>query len=242
MTSELQRIINNPTMNKGWQISDKNPWRAINIPIIKFKSSETQTIYQPYLEITYTIPLIISTNGPYETYINSPLALNGTIVDGGTPPYSWHWDFGDTMVSYEQNTNHTYTQAGTYTIQLTVTDTTGATATATTTATIKANLTEPCVTIQCPNKGLYLNNKKIIPLQRQIIIGPIDIMADAASNHPIIRVKFFIDNTLQLIDTEAPYQFTWSTHNRWGKHSVKVIAVDSTEASAVEELTVWKIL
>jgi len=242
VTSELQRIINNPTMNQGWQISDKNPWRHPDIPIIKFKSNETQTVYKPYLEISYTIPLIVSTNGPYETYCNIPLEFNGTIIDGGTPPYSWHWDFGDSVISSEKTTYYAYTKAGTYTILLTVSDSTGTSATATTTATIKENLTEPQLSIQHPKNGFYINNKKIMPLQRQIIIGPIEIIANAASNHPIIKVKFLIDNTLQATDTEAPYQFSWNQKTCWGKHTIKVIAVDSTDASAVEELTVWKIL
>jgi hypothetical protein len=242
MTSELQRIIQNPTTNQGWQISDKNPWRHTDIPIIKLKSNETQTVYKPYLEIVYTIPLVVSTNGPYETYTNIPLEYNGTIIDGGTPPYSWHWDFGNGVFSSEQHAYYTYTKAGTYTVLLTVSDNTGAFATATTTATLKENSTEPQLSIQHPKNGFYINNKKIMPLQRQIIIGPIDITADVTSYYPITKVKFLIDNNLQSIDTQSPYQFSWNQKIRWGKHTIKVIAVDSTDASAVEELIVWKIL
>ena len=47
----------------------------------------------------------------------------------GTSPLtvtSWHWDFGDGTTSTEQNPAHTYSSAGTYTVNLTVTHADGA--------------------------------------------------------------------------------------------------------------------
>jgi PKD domain-containing protein len=48
--------------------------------------------------------------------------------DGGTPPYTYHWDFGDGQEANVQNTRHTYENPGTYTATVTVTDATGQTA------------------------------------------------------------------------------------------------------------------
>jgi PKD repeat protein len=41
---------------------------------------------------------------------------------GGTPPYSYEWDFGDSRTSTAENPTHIYAAAGTYTVALTVTD------------------------------------------------------------------------------------------------------------------------
>jgi PKD repeat protein len=50
-----------------------------------------------------------------------PVQFTGS-ADGGYPPYSWHWDFGDEKTSEEQNPTHEYDTAGNYTVTLTVTD------------------------------------------------------------------------------------------------------------------------
>ena len=52
-------------------------------------------------------------------------------ADGGTPPYTWHWDFGDGQqetLEGDSGTRHTYVNPGNYTATVTVTDATGQTA------------------------------------------------------------------------------------------------------------------
>jgi len=62
--------------------------------------------------------------GPYYGLINVPLQFTGSATCG-YPPYSWHWDFGDTHTSDEQNPLYTYTTPGDYNVILTVTDNSG---------------------------------------------------------------------------------------------------------------------
>ncbi len=49
------------------------------------------------------------------------VSFTGTAT-GGTPPYSFSWDFGDGNSSTVQNPNHTYSYTGDYSATLTVTD------------------------------------------------------------------------------------------------------------------------
>jgi PKD repeat protein len=59
-----------------------------------------------------------------------------TSTDGDGTIVSWSWDFGDGNSSNVQNPPHSYSVAGTYTVELTVTDNEGATDIATTDVTV----------------------------------------------------------------------------------------------------------
>jgi PKD repeat protein len=52
-----------------------------------------------------------------------PLLVNFTcIINGGSPPYSYHWDFGDGDFSFKKNPSHTYSRAGTFIAKVIITD------------------------------------------------------------------------------------------------------------------------
>lgn len=63
------------------------------------------------------------------------------IFSGGTGPYTYAWNFGDTNTSTAANPTHTYAAAGTYTTTLVVTDSLGATQTFSNTITVGAVVT-----------------------------------------------------------------------------------------------------
>jgi hypothetical protein len=66
-------------------------------------------------------------------------------AEGGTEPYTFHWDFGDGQQATGRNIEHTYENPGTYTATMTVTDATGQTASDTTSSiqVFPAPTTEP---------------------------------------------------------------------------------------------------
>jgi PKD repeat protein len=69
-----------------------------------------------------------------------PLSVGFTgTATGGTPNYSYSWDFGDGTTSTTQNPSHTYSTAGTYTAKLTVSDSASPANTASSTVTITAS-------------------------------------------------------------------------------------------------------
>ena len=79
----------------------------------------------------HTPGLQADADGPHTGVVNIPIQFRGSAT-GGSPPYTWLWDFGDGSTSTEQNPVHTYTSPGNYTVTLTVTDSCGVTANDTT--------------------------------------------------------------------------------------------------------------
>jgi|GEM_PF-880455 len=96
-------------------------------------------------------PLTCDADGPYSGDTGTPIQFSGT-AEGGTPPYTWAWDFGDGGSSTLQNPPHTYTTAGLYTVTLTVTDSVSVTAQDTTTANITQKK-EPNIVIESITGG-----------------------------------------------------------------------------------------
>ncbi|WP_460008193.1 right-handed parallel beta-helix repeat-containing protein, partial [Methanogenium cariaci] len=55
----------------------------------------------------------------------APFTVAFTPETSADAPTGWHWDFGDTVTSTDQNPVHEYTKSGTYTVTLTVTNADG---------------------------------------------------------------------------------------------------------------------
>jgi len=63
----------------------------------------------------------VNAHGPYHGSVGEVLQFTGSAANG-TPPYAYHWDFGDGQTSEQQNPTHTYSDIGNYTVVLSVTD------------------------------------------------------------------------------------------------------------------------
>ena len=61
------------------------------------------------------------TISPPTPQVRESVSFNA-LASGGTPPYSFAWNFGDGTTSIGNTTTHAYSNAGTYAITLTVTD------------------------------------------------------------------------------------------------------------------------
>jgi len=85
-------------------------------------------------------PLAATASGT-PTSGQTPLTVNFTgTATGGTPPYSYSWNFGDgTATSTAQNPSHTYNSAGTFTATLTASDSSSPVKTATSTVSVTAS-------------------------------------------------------------------------------------------------------
>jgi outer membrane protein assembly factor BamB len=109
-----------------------------------------------YLHAIGMGPLKADADGPYYGLIDQPVQFKGSASGGYSPYTSWHWDFGDTHTSDEQNPSHTYTSAGNHTITLTVTDNTSNTSSDTTYAWIQVTNNPPNKpTIDGPTYGHF---------------------------------------------------------------------------------------
>jgi hypothetical protein len=103
------------------------------------------------------------------------------------------------------------------------------------------------VQISRPQKGLYLNNTRllpffILPISTPIVLGNIDVEIDGPE--PIDTVLFYINNKLKYEDHykwELPFNWFWD-EKAFGKYRVKAIALTNELLWNVagDEITVWK--
>ncbi|MFO7676999.1 MAG: PKD domain-containing protein [Thermoplasmatota archaeon] len=187
-------------------------------------------------------PLEVDAGGPYEGIIGEPINFTGTVT-GGIPPYDFHWDFGDSQTSNQQSPTHTYNTVGVYTALFTVTDNQGTQANDTATVTITSDdTTPPKVTITKPlAKTLYLFNTRLVRFPITLIIGTIDVTAEAIDNQSGINyVILTLNGEIKLNLTEPPYIWKWD-ERFFGRYTIAVEAVDNAGNKATDEIDVVRL-
>lgn len=102
--------------------------------------------------------------------------------------------------------------------------------------------TPPTVRITKPGEFLYVNNKKtFIPLP--VVVGDVDIEAEAMDESGVEKVEFYVDNDLKHQDCLPPYIYsTWQGFSFLKKHTIKVVAYDKVGNTATDMVKVWRIL
>jgi hypothetical protein len=101
--------------------------------------------------------LSVDPGGPYTGNAGEDITFTGS-ASGGTPPYTYEWDFGNGDTATGQTVTYAYPAAGEYVVTLSATDDEGLGGTGTTTATIAG----PELSVPTFNSGLF----KLKPLIR----------------------------------------------------------------------------
>jgi hypothetical protein len=107
--------------------------------------------------------------------------------------------------------------------------------------------TPPTVEITTPEKGVYLNNGKILPrlFGMPTILGDITIEASATdADSGIEKVEFYINGKLMGDDYTYPYTYDWQKDRIRLIHIfvIKVIAYDNVGMTSIDQMIVRKFL
>lgn len=120
------------------EVIDRDGWNPNNSVafVISGAGQRTAEAYEgvaasaPLLHVEYSTPAPVN-ELPTANFTSSMSLLTATFTDTSTDSdgsiVAWLWDFGDNGGSTLMNPNHTYAEAGTYTVTLTATDDDGAT-------------------------------------------------------------------------------------------------------------------
>jgi PKD repeat protein len=116
---------------------------------------------------------------------------------------SYAWDFGDNSADAGVTTNHTYAEAGSYTVTLTVTDDEGALGTDTQTVTVSTPSTEVAVTSIAPN-GMQSGTMVNVTISGSGFVSGASVTFENGSGPaPTASNIFFLDSTTITADVNS---------------------------------------
>ena len=102
------------------------------------------------------------------------------------------------------------------------------------------------VDLQKPLSAIYVDNERIMPYSRCIILGDIEIEAFVhdfwyrSRNDEAVKVEFYLDGVLK--DTVFSFPFTYTLSERAnGEHKIKVVAYDEENNSVEDEIAMLKL-
>lgn len=131
---------------------------TLNVAAVDLYANGATSVYYDDMFFPFWSPhFYCDAGGPYIGEVNKTVQFTG-FVTGGTAPYSWEWKFGDGATATEQNSTHTYTAPGTYTVILRVMDWYSCWVTDITTATIVTPQPVPVLEVGAITGGFGLKS------------------------------------------------------------------------------------
>ncbi len=207
---------------------------------VKVTDNKSDTCSNTVLVNVTVEPLIVNAGGPYHTYLGESV-LFSAYVTGGLGNYTWHWDFGDGMFSSEEEPFHVYSHVGMYNVVLTITDERNISMQDEATVSVSLpDIVPPEITVNSPTDFIYFKNRRIIPFFIPLIFGQVEINISAVDNDSDIDyMQIFIDNQSVKKINGSIGNYTWD-RMVFGKHVIRVVAVDIAGNEQINEYKVWK--
>ena len=132
----------------------------------------------------------------------------------------------DTNSPYTFNWNSTTVTDGAHTLYAIAQDTSGLRTTSAGVA-VTVDNTAPTVAITSPANGATVQRNTIV-----------NINANASDNVGVVKVEFYVGNTLTCTDTAAPYTCAWQVPNPKANFTLKATAYDAVGKTATHTISV----
>jgi len=156
-------------------------------PSLTIKDAKGNAAMANVSSITVNCPPMSASATGNPTSGGAPLTITFKgMADGGCPPFTYNWDFGDGGTGTEQNPTRDYAIQGAYPVTLTVTDSKGASAKATVPVTVSSPLvptTKKSVVLE--GVGFTSNRSTLLPESEKVL----DNVAEILLANPDVNVE-----------------------------------------------------
>ena len=166
-------------------------------------------------ETVHSDPVISASSNVSSADINYPIEFSSS-PSGGTSPYTYSWTIGGTQVSTSQDFSHSFSTAGTYTVEVTLTDSIGETYSASVTVTINNN---PSVSVSSSQNPTDVGNS-------------VTYTASESGGTGTISYEWYINGASEGSGSTLSYSFSSS-----GSYTVEVVVTDSDGHTASSSVT-----
>jgi len=103
---------------------------------------------------------------------------------------------------------------------------------------IIADNTKPTIHINHPINGLYILNKRFIPIEDTVIIGNIPLDFEANDNYEVEKARIYLDGLL-IDEIYQPPFFKLIKEKLFGKHFIKIECVDKAANMQTETIALF---